>query len=208
MSYNYTGSGFLDYDDPVGAESSTSSPALLNQLLTAHGAEASQVDELLNTQRSFSLGSPYPPCSKPFSELRRVHFRDFRGNGHHVDCFVLVKLVSDALPLVVDKAAVVVDERDAPKRMSFFGQEHNVDPGKTFTRGMVAAIKEPRTRVVGHQTELRVDHPSNMTWLEPDHEWYPEKWRDPNERHHTAEEWKQMGEDASRGELWVESTKW
>lgn len=127
-----------------------------------------------------TVGQPYPPCTTPTSELHLMKLADLRMETHHRGFKLLLKRAAGVrgkgLSAVVELAArswtIVQDveqEEDVEKlEICLHTHQHGKDILEN-SRGEKLVVREPYFTITEQgEATLRVDHPSDLEWLDND----------------------------------------
>lgn len=159
-----------------------------------------------------TVGQPYPPCTTPTSELRLVQLADLRMETHHRGCKLILKRaagvrgkgLSAVVQLVARSRTLVqdVEEEGDVERLEICLHTH--EHGKDMLEcsgGKTLVVREPYFTVTDQgEATLRVDHPSDLEWLDdedgpPGHE-LEEGTEDAETAVEEARRWKERGNNA------------
>ncbi|USW58215.1 Putative SET domain, tetratricopeptide-like helical domain superfamily [Septoria linicola] len=111
---------------------------------------------------ALAVGSPYPPCTTPLSELKPISLAELQLDTHHEGRVLSVKRTGPEVPLVAYSWTVVEDEAGHVERLEVY--LHKAKRGENMlesTRNL--KIKEPYF-TINEQGEatIRVQHPSDI----------------------------------------------
>lgn len=156
-----------------------------------------KMNKLSPDRPQFSFFPPsYPPCTRPFSELKKAMFNDLLLENHHRDSYLLLRLVT---PSYRNNAifSVVEDESGDVMLLELHYQDRQRDVEDIAKKGTVLVVKEPYLRLDangGHG--VRVDHLSNLIRLPEYDERIPVVWQsDGSNIQLSANSWKARGNE-------------
>lgn len=127
-----------------------------------------------------TVGQPYPPCTTPTSELHLMKLADLRMETHHRGSKLILKRAAGVrgkgLSAVVQLAArswtIVQDveqEEDVERlEVCLHTHQHGKDMLEN-SRGEKLVVREPYFTITEQgEATIRVDHPSDLEWLDDD----------------------------------------
>ncbi|KAI1334993.1 TPR domain protein [Xylariaceae sp. FL0016] len=122
---------------------------------------------------------PYPPCARPLQELMPMMISRMALEYHHRGKQVLIRVLTppDRMTAVM---AVVEDEEGTAVLIQLYNQpeESEVSKEQILRAGDLCVVKEPYFKVTTDgQYSLRVDHVSDIIWLDDTDERIPLMWR-------------------------------
>lgn len=129
-----------------------------------------------------TVGKPYPPCTVPTSDLRVIKLADLRLEMHHRGCKLMLKRaagvrgkgVSAVVQLAARSWTLVqgVDGEEDVERLEVCLHTH--EHGRDILEcsgGKTLVVREPYFTVTEQgEATLRVDHPSDLEWLDEEKE--------------------------------------
>lgn len=129
-----------------------------------------------------TVGQPYPPCIVPTSDLRLIKLADLRLETHHRGCKLILKRaagvrgkgVSAVVQLAARSWTLVqcVDGEEDVERLEVCLHTH--EHGRDILEcsgGKTLVVREPYFTITEQgEATLRVDHPSDLEWLEDEKE--------------------------------------
>ncbi|PNY29022.1 Protein unc-45 [Tolypocladium capitatum] len=125
--------------------------------------------------------APYTPCARSVSELQPIMISEMRLETHHRGSKTLVRIRT--LPQRITAVmAIVEDEQGTAVLLQLYNQpEELVVPAREILLpDGVCILKEPFFKCATDGSySLRVDHVSDIIWLEDNDERVPPKWRKP-----------------------------
>lgn len=148
---------------------------------------------------------PYPPCVVPLSELRPLKISDMRLETHHRGHRTMLCVLTPPMR-ISSLMAIVEDEQGTAVLIQLYDQpEESVVPAKEALRLGVCRIKEPFFRCMGGDLySVRVDHVSDVVWLEDSDSRIPQKWSRPALSVVTnSVNIRKQGNDAMKCEKWA-----
>ncbi|PVH95834.1 hypothetical protein DM02DRAFT_689255 [Periconia macrospinosa] len=122
---------------------------------------------------------PYPPCITPVAELKNVTMRELRLETRHKGTRLLLKAITQSHRIGGIVAATQDTRGDAAAVVMYHQQPENVRRAVDILgKGSVILVKEPYFEVVGPgQYRIRVDHLSDVVFLEKNDPRVPKAWR-------------------------------
>jgi hypothetical protein len=122
---------------------------------------------------------PYSPCILPAKDLKPIAISQMRLETHHRGSKVLLRVLTP--PDRINAVLVIVeDEEETAILLQIYQQpeEEFVPCVETFLPDRICIIKEPFFKQsMDGPYSLRVDHPSDIIWLDENDQQIPEKWR-------------------------------
>ncbi|KAF4973185.1 hypothetical protein FSARC_437 [Fusarium sarcochroum] len=124
--------------------------------------------------------APYPLSIVPLQDLEPIPISQMRLETHHRGKKVLLHVLTppDRITAVM---VIVEDEEETAVLLQLYQQpEEEIDPLlERFLHYSVCIVKEPFFKQsVDGPYSLRVDHPSDIIWLDETDERIPQKWRE------------------------------
>ncbi|KAF7554291.1 hypothetical protein G7Z17_g3039 [Cylindrodendrum hubeiense] len=150
--------------------------------------------------------APYAPCVRSVSELKPMMISTMRLEMHHRGKRIVLRIRTPPQRMTA-VMAIVQDEEDTAVLLQLYNQpDESVMPvSEIIRRDSVLIIKEPFFKCATDGSySLRVDHPSDIIWLEDTDEKIPPKWRKPV--HTLANDSKSIrmqGNDAVQSQSWA-----
>ncbi|KAI1461406.1 hypothetical protein F4805DRAFT_453838 [Annulohypoxylon moriforme] len=137
-----------------------------------------------NTQGTHMLATSqvpayYPPCICPVQELKPLMISDMTLETHHRGERALVRVLTPA-DRITAIMAIIEDEEGTAVLMQLYNQpeESVVSKDQILREGDVCILKEPYFKgTVDGSYSLRVDHVSDIIWLQDTDPRIPFKWR-------------------------------
>ncbi|TLD28644.1 hypothetical protein PspLS_03954 [Pyricularia sp. CBS 133598] len=122
----------------------------------------------------------YPPSVQPIHMLRPIMLSEMAFETHHRGRQVTVRVVTPLIRINVIMA-VVEDEKGTATLLLLYNQalESLVPVDEIVRKKRIAIIKEPFFRMTGseHFHSIRVDHVSDIVWLDDGDDRIPPKWK-------------------------------
>ncbi|KAF1845584.1 SET domain-containing protein [Cucurbitaria berberidis CBS 394.84] len=145
--------------------------------------------------RNFVLPPAYPPSRASASEAKRVGIEDLRIDLRNPNDFILLRAITG--PYVYSSTVTIVEgEYGQAARLTVCNLEDSIiDP--IIPVGSILAIKQPCwSRLPTGSYHLRVDHPSDLEFLNQADGGVPKKWRNTEdvEENKDAATWKKDGD--------------
>jgi hypothetical protein len=145
--------------------------------------------------RNFILPSPYTPSRSSPSEARKTRIKGLRIESRDLEEVLLLRTLTN--PYVYSSSITIVeDEHGDAARLTVCNLEDNmIDP--VIAEGQVLAVKQPCWSVASEGGfHIRVDHPSDLVFLDSRSEILPSTWRKALEINgtRTAADWKKEGD--------------
>lgn len=173
-------------------------------------AQREKTSKLSPDRLRFSFFPPaYPPCTRPFSELKKAMLNDLLLETHHRDSYLLLRSVT---PSYRDNAvfSIVEDESEDVMLLELYYQDRQRDVEDIVKEGMVLVVKEPYLRPDangGHG--VRVDHLSDLIRLPEYDERIPDAWRsDGSDLQLSADSWKAKGNEYFNSRRYDNAIDW
>lgn len=137
--------------------------------------ENPQAPQLATSQ----VPAQYPPCVRPVQELQPMMISDMTLETHHRGKQTLVRVLTPADRMTA-VMAIAEDEEGTALLLQLYNQpgEAIVSKDTILHDGDICLLKEPffKATVMGGYS-LRVDHVSDIIWLQDDDPRIPFKWR-------------------------------
>lgn len=153
------------------------------------------------------LPAPYPPCTSPLKDLRPITISDMRLETNHRGCSVMLRVLTPTGGLTA-LVAVVEDKRETAVMLQLYHQaEESVVPARELLRSGVCVVKEPfLTCATNGSYSVRVEHVSDIVWLENGDDSIPHKWRRPESATISDSTGiRKQGNEAVKHERWAEA---
>ncbi|KAJ3535514.1 hypothetical protein NM208_g7101 [Fusarium decemcellulare] len=184
-------------------------PLLLESsfMMKFHGSPIGpQSDE--NTVSTTQVPAPYPPCIVPAEDLKPISIAEMRLETHHRGKKVVLRVLTppDRLTAVM---AIVEDQMRTAVLLQLYHQpvEAVVPAKEILASDMVFILKEPFFKCATDGSySLRVDHPSDIIWLNEGDERIPANWA-PSviKLNKDSKNLRMQGNDAVQGQQWAEA---
>ena len=185
-------------------------PALVVSNFLLHrqppAADSENQFKLFTTQ----VPAPYLPCTVPVSELRPIMISDMRLETHHRGCRATFRVITPPSRIVA-LLVVIEDEKGTAVPLQIYHQpKQSVVPAEEVLRTGICIVKEPffKCSMDGSYT-VRVDHVSDIVWLEKDDDRVPQKWRTSAVTLSAGDSarTRQQGNEAVKYEKWAEAER-
>lgn len=154
---------------------------------------------------------PYPPCLHEVSELEPMFISQMMLGVHHRGRYVVLRLVVDPTRKTSPTAvqALVEDELGTVVRLVLLYQPPE-EVKNVLGKGRVCVLKEAYfKRSQKGMFFFRVDHVSDIVWLEVGDERIPCKWRKKLCPHRLDSKGiREKGNEASKEDRWAEAYRW
>lgn len=153
--------------------------------------------------------APYPPCTLPLRDLAPLSISEMRLETHHRGKVAFLRVLTPP-SLITALMAIVEDERGTAVLLQLYHQlEQRVVPAsEVLWKGRVCAVKEPFFKCATDGTySVRVDHVSDIVWLEDSDELVPQKWRQPALAPGGSKSTREKGNEAVKGGRWAEAER-
>lgn len=130
---------------------------------------------------SITLGIPYPPCIRPACDLEPVTIYHISFGTHHPGKKVLLRIF-DFFTRRDEVCALVKDEEDSAAilELRHFPNGRQGPAGGPLKKGQAFVLKEPmvdsRKMWTSQMAFLRVDHVTDVVWMDMAGPHVPEKW--------------------------------
>lgn len=150
---------------------------------------------------------PYHPCTSPLSNLRPIMISDMRLETNHRGCSVTLRVLTPTGG-VTALVTVVEDKRETAVMLQLYHQaEDSIVPARELMRSGVCIVKEPfLTCAMNGSYAVRVEHVSDIVWLENGDDRIPQKWRRPGLTTDTDSTCiRKQGNDAVKHGKWAEA---
>jgi hypothetical protein len=125
------------------------------------------------------IPEPYAPCTLSAQDLKPITISKMRLETHHRGSKVLLRVLTP--PERINAVMVIVeDEEETAILLQTYQQpqEELVPCAEAFIANRICIIKEPFLKqTIDGPYSLRVDHPSDIIWLDENDQRIPAKWR-------------------------------
>lgn len=170
-------------------------------------SQASPGDHRIYTTQ---VPAPYPPCILPEDALEPIAISQMRLETHHRGRKIMLRVCTPPQRITA-VMAVVEDENHTGVLLQLYHQpdEALVPTIETLGPDMICILKEPFFKCATDGSySLRVDHPSDIIWLNAEDERIPQKWRPKFvELNQDSKRIREQGNDAVKNENWSEALK-
>lgn len=143
------------------------------------GSDIRAVTGITSNVTTSQLLHPYPPCIKPLSELKPINISKLNLETHHRGYWTLLRILTQPRRCMA-VMAVVEDVENTAVLLQLHNQpDENLVPAKNVLRWKsFCIVKEPLFKcAMDGAYLLRVDHPSDVIWLDDSDERLPLRWR-------------------------------
>ncbi|TGO27412.1 hypothetical protein BPAE_0042g00250 [Botrytis paeoniae] len=145
------------------------------------------------------VANTYAPSTTPLDKLKPIQIKDLRLETHHRGSYLLVRASTPPTRMTAIMAIVEDENEDAVQLQLYQQPDEKVRPATSvFMKDDAFLLKEPYFKTTSDGGYgLRVDHVSDITYLDAHHNLLPEKWKPTvSDISKTAEDWKQEGNEA------------
>lgn len=154
--------------------------------------------------RSSFLPPSYPPCVRPFSELKKATITNLLLETHHRGQYLLLRTITPTYTMTA-VMAVVEDENGSVLLLQLYNHEEELSGAQSLEKGTVIIVKEPYLKTMADgDLGIRVDHPSDIMFVPEFDELIPLSWRKGSIKgDEDSSFWKAKGNDHFKhGEYW------
>ncbi|KAF4636904.1 hypothetical protein G7Y89_g1173 [Cudoniella acicularis] len=150
----------------------------------------------LTWMKTTIVGDPYPPSVSSMATLKKMMINKLALETQHRGSYLLLRTI---VPPIIFSAVmtVVEDEMGNVTTFSLYQQEIEASQpsAEILKEGAVIVVKEPYFKTLGSGGYgIRVDHPSDVLWLDPDDPKMPVPWKPTSTKiNKSAEQWKKAG---------------
>ncbi|RPA92790.1 SET domain-containing protein [Choiromyces venosus 120613-1] len=139
-------------------------------------AQAQAAGATLNISSNIAYNE-HPPCIALFDALEKKYLEDLRLELAHRGRYVILRAVVNPDRLV-SISTIAEDENGEVETVQIYNQDDRKLPVSIVPEGQVFIVKEPFFKMTfGGGTSIRVDHVSDIIFLDGEDERVPEKWR-------------------------------
>ncbi|KAF4999866.1 hypothetical protein FDECE_11365 [Fusarium decemcellulare] len=177
-------------------------------MMKIHAASISPLSSQENVVSTTQVPAPYPPCIVAAEDLKPISIAEMRLETHHRGRKVVLRVLTppDRMTAVM---AIVEDQVATAILLQLYHQpiEAVVPAKEILAPDMVCILKEPFFKCATDGSySLRVDHPSDVIWLNEGDERIPAKWA-PSviELNKDSKSIRMQGNDAVQGQQWAEA---
>lgn len=153
--------------------------------------------------------SPYLPCTLPLCDLTPIGISDMLLETHHRGRVAFLRVLTPP-SLITALMVIVQDERGTAVLLQLYHQpkQQVVPASEILWEGRVCAVKEPFFKCATDGTySVRVDHVSDIVWLEESDERVPQKWRKPAMALSGSKFIREKGNEAIKCGKWAEAER-
>ncbi|KAI5844642.1 hypothetical protein DFP73DRAFT_605292 [Morchella snyderi] len=150
----------------------------------------------------------FPPSVAPLESLKKTYIDNLLLETNHRGEYVVLRTITPSTRLTAVMSAVE-DETGACDHLQIYNMNRDLHPKQILPEGQVVIIKEPFYKInLNRGTGIRVDHVSDVIFLDPDDDRIPIKWR-PSVKvpGKTPVDWKEEGNAYYRSEKFYEAIK-
>ncbi|KAF1813561.1 hypothetical protein P152DRAFT_457918 [Eremomyces bilateralis CBS 781.70] len=121
----------------------------------------------------------YHPCSTPVAQLQRIVIRELQLETHHRGTYLLLRSITPPRRMTAIMALVEDEEGDAMMLQLYQLEDESTRKAADMVSvGTILLLKEPYYKVMADgEYGLRVDHLSDVAYLDMDDTRIPEVWR-------------------------------
>ncbi|KAJ6786517.1 hypothetical protein PWT90_09254 [Aphanocladium album] len=152
------------------------------------------------------LPSPYYPSDHSVDELQPICIRQMRLEQHHRGAKVIIRVLTP--PSRINAVTVAVEDLEGTAvtlQLYHHPPQVVVSPDEIIQMGRVLLLKEPFFKCATDGSySLRVDHLSDVIWLEPSDARIPDVWKK-SVPEMSSEEARMQGNDAVKRQRWAEA---
>ncbi|TGO08030.1 hypothetical protein BTUL_0230g00120 [Botrytis tulipae] len=145
------------------------------------------------------VANTYAPSTTPLDKLKPIQIKDLRLETHHRGSYLLVRASTPPTRMTAIMAIVEDENEDAVRLQLYQQPDEKVRPATSvIMKDDAFLVKEPYFKTTSDGGYgLRVDHVSDITYLDAHHNMLPEKWKPTViDISKTPEDWKQEGNEA------------
>ncbi|PUU76843.1 hypothetical protein B9Z19DRAFT_1194466 [Tuber borchii] len=150
----------------------------------------------------------HPPCIVPFATLEKKFIDDLRLEIAHRGSYIMLRAVVNPIKYV-SVTTIAEDESGEVELVQIYNQDDRRSPANVMPEGQVFIVKEPYFKTTSEGgTSIRVDHVSDIIFLDGEDERIPEKWR-PRIKllARGSLDWKDDGNRFYKGKQYFEATQ-
>jgi len=151
----------------------------------------------------------HPPCIAPFTTLEKKFLDDLRLEIAHRGSYILLRAVVNPNKYV-SVTTIAEDENGEVELVEIYNQDGRRSPTSIMPEGQVFIVKEPYFKTTSDGgAGIRVDHVSDVIFLEGEDERIPENWR-PRIRllARRSLDWKEDGNRFYKEKQYFEAAQW
>lgn len=152
---------------------------------------------------------PYPPCTLSLRDLTPISISEMLLETHHRGRVALLRVLTPP-SLITALTVIVEDERGTAVLAQFYHQpkQQVVPASEVLWEGRICAVKEPFFKCATDGAyAVRVDHVSDIVWLEESDERVPQKWRKPAMAKGRSKSIREKGNGVVKGKKWAEAER-
>jgi hypothetical protein len=181
---------------------------LVERFMMQHMLDQLRISDKRETHdlHSTFVSSPYLPSIAPLKDLKKLFIQDLRLETHHSGTYILLRSITPPTRMTAIMS-IMEDEKEEAIMLQVYQQaEEKERPVADILKEKdIVLIKEPYFKIMGDgEYGLRVDHVSDIMWIEAGDErvplpWYPQI----KDSDKTANDWKLEGnENMKRDKYW------
>lgn len=151
----------------------------------------------------------FPPSVAPLKSLRKTYIDNLLLETNHRGEYVVLRTITPSTRLTAVMSAVE-DETGACDHLQIYNMNRDLHPKQILPEGQVVIIKEPFYKMnLNRGTGIRVDHVSDIIFLDPDDDHIPIKWQPSMKAPgKTPVDWKEEGNSYYRSKKFYEAIEW
>jgi len=151
----------------------------------------------------------HPPCTIPFATLEKRFLDDLRLEIAHRGSYLILRAVVNPIKYV-SMTTVAEDENGEVELVQVYNQDERRSPASIMPEGQVFIVKEPYFKGnAGGGTSIRIDHVSDIIFLDSEDDRIPEKWRPRIRQLETRPlDWKDDGNRLYKEKQYFEAAQW
>ena len=151
----------------------------------------------------------HPPCIVPLATLEKKVLDDLRLEIAHRGSYIILRAVVGP-KRYVSVTTIAEDENGEVELVQIYNQDSRRSLANVMPEGQVFIVKEPYFKTTSEGgTSIRVDHVSDIIFLDGEDERIPEKWR-PRIKllARRSLDWKDDGNRFYEGRRYFEAAQW
>jgi hypothetical protein len=151
----------------------------------------------------------FPPSVAPLKSLKKTYIDNLLLETNHRGEYVVLRTITPSTRLTAVMSAVE-NETGACDHLQIYNMNRDLHPKKILPEGQVVIIKEPFYKMnLNRGTGIRVDHVSDVIFLDPNDDRIPIKWqpsvKSPGK---TPVDWKEEGNTYYKSKKFYEAIEW
>jgi len=182
------------------------------QYIWLYNLQNKEMPELEERKDRFGTNIVYnehPPCIVPLTTLEKKVLDDLRLEIAHRGSYIILRAVVGP-KRYVSVTTIAEDENGEVELVQIYNQDSRRSLANVMPEGQVFIVKEPYFKTTSEGgTSIRVDHVSDIIFLDGEDERIPEKWR-PRIRllARRSLDWKDDGNRFYKGKRYFEAAQW